>query len=395
MVQVSWEQLLQIALLVSAVAFAIVAGVFLLILHATRRRRGLAWFWGWTALSLTFALLSLAEHAPRLEPVLALAATCAAVACGVAGVMGAYSFRKRPMSGWSSAVLALASIVALIVQWRAGSLDYLVAPEVVFDASLVIQAAVLLPVARTARMSGLQTACVLQIILAIMTARTLVFAGVLAVRGQELTEIYWTLEVAGGLILAFFLAMGELVAILDEVRVELEESNDALNHALEGLEVAAKMDPLTGLYNRYAFYTLVNEFGERGKLGGSIAIVDLNGLKHINDTYGHHAGDRALLNTAMRLQEVVRQSDYVFRWGGDEFVLLLFGMPPDAARERLTHMAPPAPIEVPEHAPMALTMSWGVAPLEPDVDAALRDADAQLYAQKRLFTRAAGRLPAS
>jgi diguanylate cyclase (GGDEF)-like protein len=269
------------------------------------------------------------------------------------------------------------------------------APEVAFAGSLAIQALVLLPMARTARMSGLQTACALQIILSILTARTLVFGGVLAVRGQELTEAYWTLEVTGGLILAFFLAMGELIAMLDEVRVELEDANSALNHALQGLEVAAKMDPLTGLYNRYAFYTLINEFTELGKMGGSIAIVDLNNLKRINDTCGHHAGDRALLNVAMRLQEVVRQSDYVFRWGGDEFVLLLFGMPPDAARERLTHMTPPAPLELPEHAPMQLTMSWGVAPLEPDVDAALRDADAQLYKQKRLFTRATGRLPAS
>lgn len=58
--------------------------------------------------------------------------------------------------------------------------------------------------------------------------------------------------------------------------------------------------------------------GTRGACNGAIAIVDLNGLKHINDTFGHHAGDRVLLNAAMRMQEVVRQSDYVFRWGGDE-----------------------------------------------------------------------------
>jgi diguanylate cyclase (GGDEF)-like protein len=241
-------------------------------------------------------------------------------------------------------------------------------------------------------MSGLQTVCVVEVVLALVMGRTFLATGVLALRGQELTELYWTVEVIGGVILAFVLAMGELIALLDEVRVDLERANDALSQAMEGLEVAAKVDPLTGLYNRYAFYTIVSEFSERGKFGGTIAIIDLNGLKRINDTFGHHAGDRALLNTAMRLQEVVRQSDYVFRWGGDEFVLLLFGMPAENARDRLAHMRPPADLQMPDHEPVPLTVSWGVAPLSPDVDAALRDADKQLYAQKRLFSGASGRL---
>ncbi|HEY9181053.1 MAG TPA: GGDEF domain-containing protein [Candidatus Baltobacteraceae bacterium] len=392
MVQLNTEQLLQVALAISAAAFAIVAAVFLLVLHGTQRRRGLGWFWGWTFLALTFGLLAGSQYAPRLESLLAMLATCAAIACAVAGVMGAYSFRNRPITVAAAVVLALAAAAALLVQWRGDMAEDLVAPEIALAASLLIQAFVLFPIARTARMSGLKTACALQIVLAILTGRTVFFAALLAPRGQAFTELYWLIEAAGGLVLGFLLALGELIALLDEVRIELEDANVALNQALEGLEVAAKLDPLTGLYNRYAFYMLINEFTEKGQLGGSIAIIDLNGLKRINDTFGHHAGDRALLNVAMRLQEVVRQSDYVFRWGGDEFVLLLFGMPPDAARERLTHMRPPAPLELPGHAPMALAMSWGVAPLQPDVDAALSVADAQLYAQKRLLTRAAGRL---
>lgn len=368
------------------------AGVFLLVLHATRRRRGLGWFWGWTFLSATFGLLALGQQAPRFEAWFAFAATCTAIASGSAGVGGAYGFRNERIQPWALLVLALAAAAALITQWRADLLGDMVAVEIPLAVSVALQAIVLFPMARSARMSGLQTACAVEIILALTLGRTLLAAGVLAARGQQLTEIYWTIEVIGGMILSFVLAMGELIAMLDEVRVELEGANEALNQALEGLEVAAKLDPLTGLYNRYAFYTLIGEFAELGKLGGSIAIVDLNGLKRINDTFGHHAGDRALLNAAMRLQEVVRQSDYVFRWGGDEFVLLLFGMPPDAARERMTHMAPPAALDLPEQDPVQLTVSWGIAPLERDVDAALRDADAQLYAQKRLFTRAAGRL---
>lgn len=392
MIQLSSAQLLQIGLSVSAVAMIIIAGVFLLVLHAIRAGRGLAWFWGWTFLAVTFALLAFSQHYPRFEAVFALGATCAAIVSGTAGVLGAFNFRNRSdMPLWAWLVMGAAAVLGLLTQWHADLLGDLTAPEIPLAASVALQAIVLFPIARTARMSGLQTACAVETVLAIFTARTLVASAVLAMRGQQLTELYWTVEVIGGGILAFVLAMGELIALLDGVRVELEDANGALNQALEGLEVAAKLDPLTGLYNRYAFYTLIDEFSERGKMGGSVAIIDLNGLKRINDTFGHHAGDRALLNVAMRLQAVVRQSDYVFRWGGDEFVVLLFGMPPDAARERLTHMPPAAPLEFPDHDPIPLTVSWGVAPLQPDVDAALRDADTQLYGQKRLFTRAAGK----
>ena len=64
-------------------------------------------------------------------------------------------------------------------------------------------------------------------------------------------------------------------------------------------------------------------------------------------------------------------------------------------RHQLVERDPTADVRLPrlpDHDPVTLTVSWGIASLEPDVDAALRDADAQLYAQKRLFTRAAGRL---
>lgn len=393
MIQLTAEQLLQIAFAVSAAATAVVAGVFLLVLHATRRRRGLGWFWGWAFLAATFALLAVAQEAPKIETWLALAATCSAIASGSAGVAGAFGFRnRRRISPWALAVMAVSAAAALYTQAHTDMLRDIAAVEIPLAASVLLQAIVVFPMARTARMSGLQTACAVEIVLALLLGRTLVAASVLALRGQELTELYWAMEVIGGVILCFVLAMGELIAMLDEVRVDLEGANGALNHALENLEVAAKLDPLTGLYNRYAFYTLVGEFTELGKMSGSIAIIDLNSLKRINDTFGHHAGDRALLNVAMRLQEIVRQSDYVFRWGGDEFVVLLFGMTDDAARERMAHMAPPAALEVPDGEPVPLTVSWGVAPLQPDVDAALRDADAHLYSQKRLLTSAAGKL---
>ena len=382
--------MLQTAFATSASAVAIIAGVFLLVLRATRRSRGIGWFWGWAFLAAALAFLAAATGDSRHEPWFGFAASCMAIVSGSAGVFGAFGFRAERVPRWALLTLAAAAAGAMVCQWRADLLDDAVAVEIPLAASLVVQSAVLFPAARNARTPGLQTACAVQIVLALMMCRTLLSAAVLAAHGKQLTEIYWTIEMIGGLILTFVMAIGELVALLEEVRIELERANAALNQALDGLEVAAKLDPLTGLYNRYAFYTLMNELEEKQLLGGSIAIIDLNGLKCINDTYGHHAGDLALLSVATCLQEVVRLPDYVFRWGGDEFVVLLPGVTPESARERIAHFPPPAPIQLPEHEPIALAVSWGIAPLEPDVDAALRAADAQLYTRKRLFARAAG-----
>lgn len=352
----------------------------------------MGWFWGWTSLSATLALLALARAEPRFESLLSTLATCTAIASCAAGVAGGFFFRDRArMPRRVLAIVAVAGIAALVLQLRVNALADMLPVEIPLAASALLQAVVMFPMARGRRMAGLQTVCAMEIVLTLMMGRTVLSGTLLLLQGKELTELYWSFEVLGGIILCFVLAMGELIALLDEIRVELQTANASLSEALEGVEAAAKLDPLTGLYNRYAFYTLMNDRAQKDKTG-SIAIIDLNDLKRINDTYGHHAGDRALLNVALRLQEVVRQSDYVFRWGGDEFVVLLFGMPPEAARERIAHFPPPAPLEVPRTQPVPLTVSWGVARLQPDVDAALREADAQLYTQKRLLSSAAGRI---
>jgi diguanylate cyclase (GGDEF)-like protein len=389
--QLSAPELLQAALAIGCAGLAIVSAVFLFVLQAIRRRRGEGWYWGWTFLAVCFGLESLAQHFSQYQFWISLLATAAAMGSSVAGVYGAASFRQeRQVPPWAISILAIASIGAGVIAFSADGLTSMVAPELLFFTTALVQGILLLPAARTGspRMSGLLTACTVMGAIGLLTGRTLVVSGILAARGMELNEVYWAAEVVGGTLLSFILAMGELVALLDEVRVELEESNEALNRALEGLEVVAKLDPLTKLYNRYAFYSLIRELSE-GHVSGSIAIIDLNNLKVINDTFGHDAGDGALLNVAQRLREVVRHSDYLFRWGGDEFVAMLIGMPPEAARERLTKMQLPEPLGVGDGREIPLTVSWGVAKLDRDVDSCLREADELLYQQKALFRKAA------
>ncbi|MFC2993103.1 GGDEF domain-containing protein [Halomonas tibetensis] len=88
----------------------------------------------------------------------------------------------------------------------------------------------------------------------------------------------------------------------------------------------ASRDPLTGLYNRRAFDELIkpiHQMSKRSQRPYSVIAMDMDGLKRINDTEGHSAGDQAIRDLAQRLMECKRSSDVLARYGGDEFVMLL------------------------------------------------------------------------
>ena len=95
---------------------------------------------------------------------------------------------------------------------------------------------------------------------------------------------------------------------------------------LKELQSFSVIDELTGLYNRRGFLTLAEQqFKMAGRTGQSLLLVfaDLDGLKSINDTHGHHRGDLALVETAHVLREAFRDTDILARLSGDEFVALL------------------------------------------------------------------------
>lgn len=88
-------------------------------------------------------------------------------------------------------------------------------------------------------------------------------------------------------------------------------------------------DSLTGLYNRRFYEEEIRRLDTERNLPISIIIGDVNGLKLVNDAFGHHKGDELLLKVAVAIKNACRKDDIVARWGGDEFVLLLPKTKPD------------------------------------------------------------------
>jgi diguanylate cyclase (GGDEF)-like protein len=97
-------------------------------------------------------------------------------------------------------------------------------------------------------------------------------------------------------------------------------------HYQKHLEYQTQVDSLTGLFNRRAFEKKIHEEFERSKRYHnplSVLILDIDNFKTINDTYGHHGGDAALVKISETFREKTRQTDFPSRYGGEEFVLVL------------------------------------------------------------------------
>lgn len=173
--------------------------------------------------------------------------------------------------------------------------------------------------------------------------------------------------------------------ILRDVRIERARE--------KRLRYQADRDPLTGALNRRAFDALLAQALGEPSARVTLAYLDLDGFKDINDFYGHATGDAVLIETTHRLSRVLRDGDALGRMGGDEFAVALVGLAGASARpiiERLEHALEPL-YEV-HSATIRIEASLGVASAPEDggdAQALLSAADAAMYRAKSA-RRAAG-----
>jgi len=171
---------------------------------------------------------------------------------------------------------------------------------------------------------------------------------------------------------------------------EAEQRAEQAAQLYEETQRLAAIDGLTDLYNRRHLMALAGrEFlqAQRYQRPFSLAIFDIDHFKEVNDTYGHLAGDRALVALAHFCRENVRSADVLGRYGGEEFIILMPETDQSQAletAERLRLGIATLPIQLPEHITLHLTVSMGVATLQAgmSLDDLIKCADQALYAAK-------------
>ncbi|WP_447932254.1 GGDEF domain-containing protein [Sphingopyxis fribergensis] len=180
---------------------------------------------------------------------------------------------------------------------------------------------------------------------------------------------------------------------LREIRRErdaLRRENRVLKIAVAELERVSERDTLTPLFNRRYFLTAIHHRMarfERHAERAAVVFIDVNQLKYINDSFGHAAGDFALMEIAKRLAGSIRATDVAARIGGDEFGLILDQSSEDGARvqvNRLCDVLTAAPAEYDGHE-IALSACFGVAMLQTGMTESdiLAAADRDMYRSKQ------------
>ena len=169
---------------------------------------------------------------------------------------------------------------------------------------------------------------------------------------------------------------------------ELISSAFARHQVEEEVRYLSFYDRLTKLYNRHYLEEEMQRLDTQRQMPISIIMADVNGLKLVNDTYGHSVGDEMLISAANSLRNFCREEDIISRWGGDEFVILL----PQTTREDALVICKRINNECCQEyvKDVPISMSTGVASkvnIEQDLAEVLRDAEDQMYKHKLTESR--------
>ena len=173
----------------------------------------------------------------------------------------------------------------------------------------------------------------------------------------------------------------KLAQLIKNQKAQLDETTEQRAAHDQKFKEELYKDPLTGAYNRRYYEDIASRIvGPAG-----IALMDVDDFKICNDTYGHHAGDLALEAAANAIQSCIRSSDLLIRYGGDEFLLVLPGIPSDILQGKLEQICTAAQMaSVPGYPHFRVSLSIGgtMQAITDSMENAVRRADRLMYQAK-------------
>jgi diguanylate cyclase (GGDEF)-like protein len=194
-------------------------------------------------------------------------------------------------------------------------------------------------------------------------------------------------------ILAMYLvtALGMQLMTFEDMTYELRAANKRLESAQAELRDLVTTDALTGCRNRRFFVQVIGreiQRHRRYRIPLAMLFIDVDRFKAVNDTLGHDEGDRVLQRVAAFLISNVREADYVFRWGGDEFLILISCRESEATRKKADLRRAFSESPDATSLPASVDLSIGCAEVPPDttdVMAVVKIADERMYFDKKRF----------
>jgi diguanylate cyclase (GGDEF)-like protein len=242
------------------------------------------------------------------------------------------------------------------------------------------------------RSSGLgkQFAAVLAVATAAFQAAYALFYGLAGAGNGHVDDPFLLYAGFYDLFLEMLFGIGLIIWAMEETEARLSVIHARAIDDTRRRKRLALIDPLTEVYNRY-FFDEIRPTVEREAAGGSVVLVDVDELKTINDTEGHEEGDKAIWTIATGIKKLIRGADFLIRWGGDEFLVILPGMDEDLAKKRF-YMLPGKLEEVRQSSRLKdrayhrfLSASVGVARFSRRVplEQAIEKADGVMYERKK------------
>ena len=365
--------------LLLGVEAAVIAALLLLLYLYRRRPYVVWWMWGWVALSAGSMFSAGSFQSEQLNAMAFGVAQFLRIVAGLLFVIATDAYRQAPRLQRGYGLLLLPVAIWFTLSPAAlGTVAVYALGFLLVAGSMASAGIAHVLLARQARLLGAS----------LVGATLLCFAAVNAYLAttSELNTAGLLLPIV---VIFLLTALGMQLMTFEDMTFELQRTNRRLEAAQDELRQAVITDPLTGTRNRRFFDEVIGREMQRHRRYKSplaIVFIDVDHFKTINDTLGHETGDQVLREVASFLLRHIREADYVFRWGGDEFLVLISCGEQEALRRARDLQAAFAQSPQIAELPPGVALSIGCVEVPPDADDILpfvQMADERMYEDKK------------